>query len=229
MLTIRIPRAFRRLSVVDSSSDPLAPRSRVATATLVTGRSVSRTTEHVAGVTVRVATPQGPYARLCQFSEADYIGEIAADGTDSGPDEEHKRNASTANVTTLPSTTLERRKSGPDACTPTHETAETAAEHSPRVRTVHPYAVRVFTSYTNRGESVNRMNHDPTSRTSFGCAKGLLEEFDEITDNEDVSRELKLRKPSGRRCKGDLDGSIRSLRRQTACGSVANASGAEYE
>ncbi|WP_049952255.1 ribbon-helix-helix domain-containing protein [Halostagnicola larsenii] len=52
------------------------------------------------------------------------------------------------------------------------------------------------------------MDHDPTSRTSFGCPSDILEKLDEIADREDVSRSKKLRELVRREveAKGDLEG-----------------------
>lgn len=54
---------------------------------------------------------------------------------------------------------------------------------------------------------MSRMDHNPTSRTSFGCPKDLLEQLDEIADREDVSRSEKLRELVRKEveAKGDLD------------------------
>jgi hypothetical protein len=37
------------------------------------------------------------------------------------------------------------------------------------------------------------MDHDPKSRVSFGCPEDVLEEFDDMCDDEDVSRSERLR------------------------------------
>jgi hypothetical protein len=37
------------------------------------------------------------------------------------------------------------------------------------------------------------MDHNPKSRVSFGCPDGVLDEFDDICDDEDVSRSERLR------------------------------------
>ena len=38
-----------------------------------------------------------------------------------------------------------------------------------------------------------RMDHNPTSRVSFGCPDDVLDEFDDICDDEGVSRSERLR------------------------------------
>ncbi|MBZ6496028.1 ribbon-helix-helix protein, CopG family [Natrinema longum] len=52
------------------------------------------------------------------------------------------------------------------------------------------------------------MDHNPTSRTSFGCPDDLLEQLDEIADREDKSRSQKLRELVRQEveAKGDLEG-----------------------
>ncbi|ELY71089.1 ribbon-helix-helix domain-containing protein [Natrinema versiforme] len=51
------------------------------------------------------------------------------------------------------------------------------------------------------------MDHDPSSRVSFGCPDELLETLDEITEREDKNRSEKLRELVQKEveAKGDLD------------------------
>ncbi|WIV68690.1 ribbon-helix-helix domain-containing protein [Natrialbaceae archaeon AArc-T1-2] len=52
------------------------------------------------------------------------------------------------------------------------------------------------------------MDHNPSSRVSFGCPDGLLEQLDEIADREEKSRSEKLRELVRKEveAKGDLEG-----------------------
>ncbi|APW99414.1 hypothetical protein CHINAEXTREME_17280 [Halobiforma lacisalsi AJ5] len=52
------------------------------------------------------------------------------------------------------------------------------------------------------------MDHNPSSRVSFGCPDDLLEQLDEIADREDKSRSEKLRELVQKEVdvKGDLEG-----------------------
>ncbi|WP_175607191.1 ribbon-helix-helix domain-containing protein [Natrinema saccharevitans] len=54
---------------------------------------------------------------------------------------------------------------------------------------------------------MGRMDHDPSSRVSFGCPDELLETLDEIADREDMNRSEKLRELVQKEveAKGDLD------------------------